>query len=725
MADVILKVFQSVDPNGDGTIGVENLKTILKDLEPNGVGSGDVIDKLLEDSGCAAQGVIKFDEFIKWLDVQNGPNVEDTVKVGTWVIARLVGEEPEIRHARVTSLDPFKATLAAGGDLNAEEVKWAAEAKDDGWLKPLDDDWKVDDRVLYLRLRKDDEWVAARYDAAGTAPADLPAGKTWLPMKGVDGLPGAVIEDEVALLFTPNSKCPEYFKDSRPGRGGSLVDHLCELFYTYDDPTDPRAAKEEMCEKWVLEDRRDPQYPVRSIWCHPHVKELAEREFVRRAIEKRKAAEAAGVVMRPETVLLLGPPAAGKSSISRLPQEQVPEDLKDCVATLKYREEVNNDNLTNCMPGFEADFKVALECSGGVRLDHKSGYVDCKKLDAEQVKPPPSYTGAVTLTGEELKQVAWAIQWLVYLMFHHGPVRDSVAWDIIKITTLEAEKMGVYYSSVMAGNAIGRTIDILDLAKSPTRPVPHAPRRICGFWPYTSQEGRHSRQYGRAESERATGKLQGGNLDSNLVNLHFHAQQGESNIVHMLGKLNDGIKPSDDPDAPEVPASGNVDHFLMIDNDDAQPRLLFDWARGDEHKTMQDEVTFACEEILKIVSKDGIWGNLGGLCHGLHKIVSYWLPEDNEVMKKIGEIDSLTPEEKKEMQSPKNVHMHLIEADEECFQRLNPYATGLETHRIFLSSDVDSKLKLLNDEDTQVLKEYLSDLRRSIVVRSLKCMRTP
>eukprot|EP00928_Gymnodinium_smaydae_P030546 TRINITY_DN22685_c0_g7_i1.p1 TRINITY_DN22685_c0_g7~~TRINITY_DN22685_c0_g7_i1.p1 ORF type:complete len:301 (-),score=86.35 TRINITY_DN22685_c0_g7_i1:244-1146(-) len=285
-------------------------------------------------------------------------------------------------------------------------------------------------------------------------------------------------------------------------------------------------------------------------------------------------------------------------------------------------------------------------------------------------------------------------------------------------------RLGVYYSSVMAGKAIGRTITILDLAKSPTRPVPHEPRRICGFWPYTSQEGRHSRQYGRAEAEKATGKLQGGNVDSNLVNLHFHAQQAESNIVHMLGKLNQGIKPSDDPNAPEVPASGNVDHFLVIDNDDAEPRLLFDWARARECEAAAPETEFACERILDVLSKEDRWGNLGGLCHVFHKVASFFLPEEHAIRQRLLEVDSLTDEEKDEMRSAKAVHTHLVEADEECFQRLWPSASGLETHRLHLPTDVNEKLAKLDDSDAQELKEYLSDLRKFIVVRSLKTIRS-
>merc|ERR1712232_475536 len=58
-----------------------------------------------------------------------------------------------------------------------------------------------------------------------------------------------------------------------------------------------------------------------------------------------------------------GPPAAGKSSISRLPPDEVPETIRGTAASLRYREEVNNDNLTDCMPGFPIEFKKAFQHS--------------------------------------------------------------------------------------------------------------------------------------------------------------------------------------------------------------------------------------------------------------------------------------------------------------------------------------------------------------------------
>ncbi|CAE7734372.1 unnamed protein product [Symbiodinium pilosum] len=29
-------------------------------------------------------------------------------------------------------------------------------------------------------------------------------------------------------------------------------------------------------------------------------------------------------------------------------------------------------------------------------------------------------------------------------MFHHGPVRDSLAWDVIKVTIVDAPELSVY-----------------------------------------------------------------------------------------------------------------------------------------------------------------------------------------------------------------------------------------------------------------------------------------
>merc|ERR1712217_232561 len=168
---------------------------------------------------------------------------------------------------------------------------------------------------------------------------------------------------------------------------------------------------------------------------------------------------------------------------------------------------------------------------------------------------------------DEMSSESWALQWLTYLVYHHGPVRDALALDIIKVTIIDVDELPVYYSSCMAGKAMGRAMMILDLSHSETRPVQHKRIPFRGFWPYTSQESRFDRQAGRADDEKKEGKLKGGNLTSNLVDIHYHAQQAEVNITKMLGALHKGKKPTDDVDDDEDDAGVSLDHFLVIDNE--------------------------------------------------------------------------------------------------------------------------------------------------------------
>jgi len=183
------------------------------------------------------------------------------------------------------------------------------------------------------------------------------------------------------------------------------------------------------------------------------------------------------------------------------------------------------------------------------------------------------------LREENLSAELWALQWLTYLVYHHGPVRDSLALDIIKVTVVDADELPVFYSSCMAGKALGRAMMILDLSHSNSRPVPHKPLAFRGFWPFTSQEARFVRQEGRANKEKKEGKLLGGNLTSNLVDIHYHAQQAETNITKLLGCLQTGVRATDDSDSgsPESDEEettalaqktlAKVDHFLVIDNE--------------------------------------------------------------------------------------------------------------------------------------------------------------
>merc|ERR1712151_1424262 len=101
-------------------------------------------------------------------------------------------------------------------------------------------------------------------------------------------------------------------------------------------------------------------------------------------------------------------------------------------------------------------------------------------------------------------------------------------------TTVDAVDLSVYHSSVMAGGSVGRAMYMLELAHKEDAPVPHNHLRTVLFWPWASQEQRERRQISRHKSELEKGCLQGGNVDSNLVNLHYHAEQAEHNILQML-----------------------------------------------------------------------------------------------------------------------------------------------------------------------------------------------
>jgi len=159
----------------------------------------------------------------------------------------------------------------------------------------------------------------------------------------------------------------------------------------------------------------------------------------------------------------------------------------------------------------------------------------------------------------------------------------------------------VYYSSCMAGKAMGRAMMILDMAHSETKPIEHKRLPFRGFWPYTSQEARFDRQAGRARKEQEEGKLLGGNLTSNLVDIHYHAQQAETNITKLLNCLSKGVKATDssssssDDETAETAGSKEikgsvgskngeerthvkVDHFLVIDNEGKEPKVLMDFS---------------------------------------------------------------------------------------------------------------------------------------------------
>ena len=212
------------------------------------------------------------------------------------------------------------------------------------------------------RLLKDDEWVSAR---AGERTPDMPA--SYLPLEGVPGLRGVDVPTEVAMLFTPHNECQEEFK-VEPGRGKLLLDHLSRAFVV--------ASKSQQRLRWVQKCRQEPQKlgaqkarplgaqvshalrlctpenerrgPLRVHQdlvssCFIYFQGMCARCGGRRCVEKRGQEPVA-----PEVVMLLGPPAAGKSSIQRLSLDEMPSAIQGTAKSLRFREEVSNDNL--CAP---------------------------------------------------------------------------------------------------------------------------------------------------------------------------------------------------------------------------------------------------------------------------------------------------------------------------------------------------------------------------------------
>ncbi|CAE7718345.1 unnamed protein product [Symbiodinium microadriaticum] len=633
--------------------------------------------------------------------------VEPGLSTGSAVIARLNMSGPtQYIYGAVASTNPLTVLGCDGKSYNATALAWVAAAKDDGWLAPYGKEWQQAGRRIFLRLLKDDEWVSAIVGARQPEDAD-----SYLPLQGVDGLAGVDVPQDVAMLFTPHEECQEEFAGLQPGRGGCLVDHLSKAFVLSEHKSTQRL-------RWVQKCREEPQYPMRCVFVHPSIKNLGLSEFVKRCYEKR--IECNGDIPAPEIVMLLGPPAAGKSSIQRLPPEQVPHAVRNTARSLKYREEVNNDNLCDCMPGFREQFSVAV----GLPKEHQAGGALWKRMMRLARKDTASMDldwAVKALRGKSTEYksaIAWAMQWLTYAMFHHGPVRDSLAWDVIKVTIVDAPELAVYYSSVMAGAAIDRTMQILELAHSSVSPVAHMPLRVVGFWPYASQEARHARQQNRHRQERENKRLLGGNVDANLVNLHFHAQQAESNISRMLKSLKLGQRPTDDGSS-EAATEVKVDHFIVIDNDSPQPRILLNFTDQsvDRARKFAQEEKVAARELLTVIDQLPEWEVFSCL---VFRAASYFLPSDDDLVTKCA---SKCKDGKESLREPEAVLAVLQELDETVFKVLTKDSPALETSDMrpaFARLESSSELSAMSSAQQATLKEHLTDLRMLCVIRALR-----
>ncbi|CAJ1363649.1 unnamed protein product [Effrenium voratum] len=557
----------------------------------------------------------------------------------------------EYIYGTVTSLQPPCIHGCDGADYTADALRWVAAARDDGWLEPYGKEWREPGRAIFLRLLRD-EWVTA---FVGLTGPDMPF--SYLPLEGVDGLPGVDVLKEVGMLFTPHEECREEFQHLEPGRGGFLADHLSKAFVL--------GSKSQQRLRWVKKCRSEPQYPMRCVFVHPRVKCRGLAEFVRRCHVKR--AECPQEIAA-EAVVLLGPPAAGKSSIQRLDAQQLPQELRHTVESLKYREEVNNDNLTDCMPGFEKEFRVALQ----MPKESQAGGAHWRKMLKVVKRDTRSLAWAAQALkdkSEEYKSaIAWAIQWLTYAMFHHGPVRDSLAWDIIKVSIVDAAELPVFYSSVMAGAAIDRTMEVLELAHS-----------------------------GAADKKG-----------------HFHAQQAEENITKMLKSLKLGQKPTDCGDT-NISTEVKVDHFVVIDNDAPQPRVLlrFNEQCAQCRELCEQQEREAARKLLDIIREVPEWGDV---CRAAFRCAQFFLPDSD--------VDALACRagEGSELEAPEQVLPLLQHLDEAVFQILMKDSPAISTCdlRPAFSHVENAELQRMSLEQLRALKEHFTNLRMMCVVRALQ-----
>jgi hypothetical protein len=611
--------------------------------------------------------------------VAQSPAVEKGVQTGSPVVARIRGRSVKYVYGVVESLDPLCLKTSFGEDLNANSLAWVALAKDDGWLEPHGLDWQEPGVTVIFKLLKKDEWVSAKVARGQVRGRE---GVVDLLLEGVEGLEKVRVQEEVALLFTPHIDCQQDF-NIKPMRGGTFVEHLANAFICESDTVAQRI-------RWAVRSRSDGQYPMRGVWVHPRVKQQALQEFVTRC---HATSEKSEVVLSPEIVMVLGAPASGKSSISRLPHESVPEDLRETVATLKYRQEVNNDNLTNCMPGFVEEYREAFEYTA--RLQERGGDGSLQNETASEL---PQY-----------KDAAWALEWLVYLLYHHGPVRDSFCWDVITATVVDAAELPVFYTSVMSGKQIGRTMQILELAHSAASPVPHTPLRFVGFWPYASSETRYRRQNKRHGEEVSGKQLLGGNADSNLVDMNYHQQQSEANITKLMACLNRGVMPTDDDGVEECTAATNIasDHFLMIDNDGGCQRILLDFSnrngnRGTE--SYDNEVMEAARAIVSITKEIPV---LHELCRALMRIATFFVGDDSVLQAAQSEADD------SQLESATQLLPFITEVYEVLFERRHRDApTTHSGDHHYLKQQSEESLDAVSDLVIDALLSHLGSLRK-------------
>merc|ERR1712039_664093 len=195
----------------------------------------------------------------------------------------------------------------------------------------------------------------------------------------------------------------------------------------------------------------------------------------------------------------------------------------------------------------------------------------------------------------------------------------------------------------------------------------------------------------------------------------------------MLKCLNSGLQPSDD-DTEQATTSASIEHFLMIDNGGAAPKVLFDWATDQGpndrfSKEMKAEYESAARGMLTIINKMPKWYSLG---NSVYQIAHFFLSEDDPLLLSAVEENKVTDLE--DRVDPADLLPILTVADEAVFRRLNAAAPALPTNAknsglAFTICGLGVLQDEISDGDVGILKGHLSILRKYCVVLAMDHIR--
>merc|ERR1711879_367199 len=172
-----------------------------------------------------------------------------------------------------------------------------------------------------------------------------------------------------------------------------------------------------------------------------------------------------------------------------------------------------------------------------------------------------------------------------------------------------------------------------------------------------------------------------------------------------------------------VNTDASIEHFLIIDNDNAEPKVLFDWAASQnmsESEKYAAEMQDAGRAMLSIINPVPQWYSL---CNAIHRIAQLFLPQDDPLL--------LIADEKATHAEPRGEAADLLTlltiADEAVFAHLNQGAPALGSplkhSEMALTIRGLETLNEISTEDVEALKVHLSYLSKFCVVLAMEHIR--